>query len=348
MRWDAYLTSDFMWATLPRATARIQMFHGVAGKYGFDTPDATMREWDRLFFVNERRLGNFIASGAIAADSDAPRLIGMPKVDCLLDGSLRRDDVLREMGLDPARPTVLYAPTWSPESSLNRMGVALIERLLALAVNVVVKLHDRSRDPRPQYSGGVDWACRLRPLLDRANARLAEGANVAPCLVAADVMISDHSSAAFEYLLLDRPLVRIELPELIRQANIHADYVRLMAEASDNVTDGAGAAEAVERGLAEPGLRSATRRAVAADLFYRPGTASLRCAEALYEVVGLASPASFRLPASAVPASAGFRRSPGAGEKAETTRKGVAEATRDNVANATESTPEAASWRQPA
>ena len=56
MKWDAYLTSDFMWATLPRGTSRIQMFHGVAGKYGFDAPAESMRDWDRLFFVNDRRL----------------------------------------------------------------------------------------------------------------------------------------------------------------------------------------------------------------------------------------------------------------------------------------------------
>ncbi|HYE91641.1 MAG TPA: hypothetical protein VEA38_11505, partial [Terriglobales bacterium] len=112
-KWDAYLTSDFMWATLPRGTARIQMFHGVAGKYGFDAPTRSMRDWDRLFFVNERRLRNFVAAGAIDAGSPAAKLVGMPKVDCLVDGSLRRDDVLRGFGLDPALPTVLYAPTWS-------------------------------------------------------------------------------------------------------------------------------------------------------------------------------------------------------------------------------------------
>ena len=76
-----------MWAPLLRDTARIQIFHGVGGKYGFDAPDRSMREWHRLFFVNERRLRNFIACGAIDADSPAIRLVGMPKVDCLVDGT---------------------------------------------------------------------------------------------------------------------------------------------------------------------------------------------------------------------------------------------------------------------
>ena len=91
MKFDAYVASDFMWASLPRGTRRVQVFHGVGGKYGFDAPTRSMREWHRLFFVNERRLGNFVAAGAIDHDSPAIRLIGMPKVDCLVDGSIDRD-----------------------------------------------------------------------------------------------------------------------------------------------------------------------------------------------------------------------------------------------------------------
>jgi hypothetical protein len=291
-RWDAYVTSDFMWATLPRGTARVQMFHGVGGKYGFDAPTESMRQWDRLFFVNERRLRNFVMSGAIDEDSAAARLIGMPKVDCLVDGSLDRDRILAEFGLDPNRPTILYAPTWSPASSLNRMGEELIGQLVERPVNLIVKLHDRSRDLRPRYSGGIDWVARLTPLLDRPSARLATAANIAPCLAAADVMITDHSSAGFEYLLLDRPIVRIDLPELIREANVHADYVQLLADASHNVTTAVEAARAVGRALAMPDTLSATRRHIAAELFHRPGTATARCALALYDVLELAPPST--------------------------------------------------------
>ena len=199
VRFDAYIASDFMWAPLLRDTARIQIFHGVGGKYGFDAPDRSMREWHRLFFVNERRLRNFIARGAIDADSPAIRLVGMPKVDCLVDGTFQREHVLQALGLDPSRPTVLYAPTWSPASSLNAMGVELVEALGRMPVNVIMKLHDRSRDLRERYSGGVDWAARLQPLLAPGKGALAPGHDISPYLVAADVMITDHSSAGFEY-----------------------------------------------------------------------------------------------------------------------------------------------------
>ena len=286
-RWDVYLTSDFMWATLPRGTLRVQMFHGVAGKYGFDAPTESMRDWDRLFFVNARRLRNVVACGAIDEQSPAARLIGMPKVDCLVDGSLRRDDILTVWGLDPSRPTALYAPTWSPASSLNRLGMDLIARLVSMPINVIVKLHDRSRDGREVYSGGVDWAAVLTPLLDRPNAMLAASADITPCLAAADVMVTDHSSAGFEYLLLDRPVVRIESPDLVRMANIHPDYVSLLADASSSVSGVDATVGAVERALGDPGAGSTARRRVAANLFYRPGTAAARAAHALYELMNI-------------------------------------------------------------
>ena len=287
MAFDAYVASDFIWARLLRETCRIQVFHGVGGKYGFDAPTDSMRDWNRLFFVNRRRLRNFIKAGAIEADSPAIRLVGYPKTDCLVDGSIDRADVLRELALDPSRPTVLYAPTWSPASSLNAMGEALVPRLVALGVNVIVKLHDRSRDVRQMYSGGVDWVQRLTPLMVPGRAVLAPGHDICPYLVAADVMITDHSSAGFEYLLLDRPIVRIHRPELLAAAFVHPDYATLLADVSESVHDARDAAAAVMRALADPSARSAQRRAVAEDLFYNPGTATARSVAELYDALEL-------------------------------------------------------------
>ena len=286
-RFDAYLASDFMWQPLPRGTCRIQVFHGVGGKYGFDAPTTSMRDWDRIFFVNERRLRNFIKAGAIDADSPAIRLVGYPKLDALVNGTWSRSSVIESLGLDPSRPTLLYAPTWSPASSLNAIGPELVTRLLDTGANVIVKLHDRSRDARAFYSGGVDWVAVLSPLLARGRGVIAPGHDISPYLAAADVMVTDHSSAGFEYLLRDRPLVRIHREELIRDANIHPDYVELLASVSASVNTVDEAIHAVERGLACPDALSETRRAVAADIFYRPGGATARALRNLYEAIDL-------------------------------------------------------------
>lgn len=292
LKFDAFLAADFIWMTLPRGTRRVQMFHGVAGKYTnvYDTPEESVRGWDRLFFINQRRLRNFVRSGALDAGSTAARLVGMPKVDCLVDGSLNREAVLLRLGIDPARKVVLYAPTWSAYSSLVTMGGELVEGLVSAGFAVIVKLHDRSHDPQHANSGGVDWVSRLDPLLRANGGHFARGADSCPYLAAADVMITDHSSVGFEYLLLDRPLVRIEVPKLLQEANVNPEYVKLLAEASSTVTTAEEAIRAVTESLADPHQRSASRRAVAAELFHSPGNATSLAIKELYDLMDLESP----------------------------------------------------------
>jgi hypothetical protein len=150
-----------------------------------------------------------------------------------------------------------------------------------------------SRPARPSRDSGSAirrtwWIAALEPIVrPRANARLLNGHDISPYLVAADVMITDHSSVGFEYLLLDRPLIRIYRPALIEMANIHPDYVRLLGEAALSVDTLDQTLEAVDRALTDPADKSTTRQSVAADLFYQPGTATARGVAALYEAIGL-------------------------------------------------------------
>jgi len=289
MHFDAYLTADFLWARLPRGTRRVQTFHGVAGKYRkvYDSPADSMRGWNRLFFINKRRLQNFVDTGAVDADSPAIRLIGMPRLDCLVDGSLNRDEILSSIGIDPSRKTVLYAPTWSRYSSVATMGEELVKRLGAAGYAVIVKLHDRSRQADDYHSGGVDWGARLEPLLKETGGVLATGSNSSSYLMAGDVLITDHSSVGFEYLLLDRPLIRIHVPELLEKTDIEPVYVQLMTEAATSVNDIDELSAAVDENFAAPAAKSASRQYVAGEMFYKPGTATDRAVSEMYEVIEL-------------------------------------------------------------
>jgi len=155
---------------------------------------------------------------------------------------------------------------------------------------VLVKLHENSRDMDVEKSGGIDWVGRLRPLLARFGGRLVDESDVSPWMVAADVLISDHSSVGFEYLLLDRPLVRIEMPELLARTSIPPDYVALMVEASTSTRAADDTVAAVDAGFAEPRRGSASRRAVVEELFHQPGTATMRALTELYDVLELPAP----------------------------------------------------------
>jgi len=305
-RFDAYVAAEFVWAALPRGTCRVQMFHGVSGKFSreYDRPETSMRHWDRLFFINRRRMDNYVASGAIDSASPAIRLVGMPKSDCLVDGSFSRNDVLEANGMDPGPATVLYAPTWTRFSSLNTMGEELVARLVDAGYRVLVKLHDLSLDPAHVNSGGVDWVARLQPILARGRGHLLRCGDASPWLTASDVLITDHSSIGFEYLLLDRPLIRIAVPELVTGADIGAEYVELLRGVSTTVERAAAIVAAVERSIAEAGRLSNARRALAADLFHAPGQATDRAIDELYTLMDLERPAPVQ-PAARVAAASG-------------------------------------------
>jgi CDP-glycerol glycerophosphotransferase (TagB/SpsB family) len=100
-------------------------------------------------------------------------------------------------------------------------------------------------------------------------------------------MITDHSSVGFEYLLLDRPLIRVHVPELIRNTDIEPSYVELLANASSSANNVEETVTAVERSFADPAFKSSDRVAVANEMFYKPGTATDRAVKELYELMEL-------------------------------------------------------------
>jgi hypothetical protein len=298
MKFDGYVNTDFWNMTwLRRRVRKVHLFHGVAGKYGLDAPvriAPVVASFDRLLFPNDDRLQRYQEAGLVAPGGQRGRLIGYPKVDCLVDGSLNRAAIQASIGLDPTIPTVLYAPTWSPQWSLNTIGERLIPELARLDVNVVVKLHDRSYDRRSQTAGPVDWGHHLDAICRSWHVHAAHGSDASPYLFVSDVLVTDHSSVGFEFALLDRPIVVIDTPELIRTARVGADKVRALQRAATVVHDVEGATRAVVRSLAEPSRLSDERRALADRSFYRPGTATARAADCIYELLELAAPEGVR------------------------------------------------------
>src|SRR5438094_225217 len=294
MKFDAYVNTDF-WNTtwLPRRPRRVHMFHGVAGKYGLDAPiqlAPTIASFDRLLFPNRDRLRRYAEAGLIDADGPQAALVGYPKVDCLVDGSLDRRAIERSLGIDPSIPTVLYAPTWSPYSSLHSVGVDVIRGLSRLGINVLVKLHDRSYDPGERASGGVDWRATLERLSRLGNVHVAGGSDASPYLFVSDALVTDHSSVGFEFMLLDRPVIVIDCPRLIEKARVNPDKVNELRGAAAVARTADEVAALVRRELDDPTRLSSRRRKTAEQLFYGAGRATGRAVQCIYDLLALPAP----------------------------------------------------------
>lgn len=249
---------------------RVQIFHGVSFRNM-----AVRREvliYDRLFIVGPYMMQAFQENQLLRHGDPRCVPIGFPKTDRLVDGSLDRRAILRRLGLSGQRPVVLYAPTGQQFNSLEtELGEEVVHRLRATGrYDVLIKLHDHPRD------ASIDWPTRLRPLLDR-HTKLVRDYDVVPYLYAADLLITDASSVSSEYSLLDRPMVFLDVPQLLdamRVKGVSLDLETWGRKGGVTVRWPDEAVDAVRWSLAHPRAQSAIRREMARDLFFNPGQAT--------------------------------------------------------------------------
>lgn len=248
---------------------RVQIFHGLSFRNMAVRRDVLV--YDHLFITGPYMQRAFQEQQLLRPGD--PRLvpIGFPKVDRLVDGTLDRGAILRRLGLSGRRPVLLYAPTGQKGNSLETLGEEVIRRLRATGrYDILIKLHDHPRDAT------VDWSARLRPMLD-AHTKLVRDFDIVPYLFVADLLISDASSVSSEYSLLDRPMVFLDVPDMIAAMRAKGRAVDLDTwgrKAGTTVRWPDEAVDAVRESLAHPRRLSEVRREMARDLFYNPGRAA--------------------------------------------------------------------------
>ena len=286
---DVLYSADFLRAT-KRARKSIQIFHGVSMKNYF--LNRRVLDYDHVFATGPYMIRRYVEKGYY--EQGDPRLceVGLPKTDRLTDGSLDRAAFLEQQGLDPALPTLLYAPSWGEESSLDRMGEALLRCLAALPFNVLVKLHDNAYDPR---FARQDWGALLQEL---KGPRFVAPAtfDVIPPMQAADLLITDLSSVAYEWLQRDRPLVFMTFEGQLTRWEGQADLATWGRRIGVECDDVDSLPAILEQELAEPGRNGPLRREACADIYFNVGSSTDAAMRETYRVLSMDAPAAPRPP----------------------------------------------------
>ena len=305
-RIDLCLSAD-PWDPIPlrRCRRRANFFHGMAGKYDLDTPAGLQIGfdlYDRVAFVNADRMRRYLDAGIVRPG--AAVLVGYPKVDALVNGRYDVAAIHARLQLEMHRPTALYAPTWSPASSLHLAGEAIVVSLVDAGFNVIIKLHDRSLDmSHEKFSGGIDWRARFAQLHRPGRIVFADWADSSPLLAASDVMVTDHSSIGYEFCLLDRPLIVFDAPDLARVARINPERIAQLRSAACVVAIAAETGPAALDEIEHRERRAEARRAIAREMFYDPGAATERALAMVYELVDLSNQPAFAQPRRRAPAT---------------------------------------------
>ncbi len=198
-----------------------QTWHGVgiktmAGDNRFSPNEAERRSlardvksWSLFFTTSDYMARHF--SHYLGIPMEKIRVTGYPRNDVLFDEGVQ--ERVRQEAEDRCpirfRKLVLYAPTWSRHAPewwpFSRADLADMQRVLAENEAVwVVRLHRR----------GVErLVLPTPPQGERRIFRYEEcfgSMDVQKALTAVDVLVTDYSSIAYDFILLDRPMLFLE------------------------------------------------------------------------------------------------------------------------------------------
>ncbi len=235
----------------PRTTV-VQVWHasGALKRFGMDTvvppaePERTFlhRHYDFVVTAGEQSVDPW--SRALRTPPERVLALGAPRTDALLDAdalAAARGRILAAYPSLAGRRIMLYAPTFRGRGR-DKTGTAALDgerlrTLLPAAWAMVIKSHP-NLDPATQPIAGFDLA-----------GGPAEDLN--DWLAAADVLVTDYSSAIFDWALLRRPLVLLvdDLEAYERDPGLYLDYRTDMI--GTQVHDAEGVAGAVLAGAVD-------------------------------------------------------------------------------------------------
>jgi hypothetical protein len=204
----------------------------------------------QIFVEGQHRVDSLKSSGAL--NQSEVHLIGLPKLDFYFQGRYSdREAILRKWGLDPNKPTVLFAPTYKP-TCLYEIKNDIFEQ--TKDYNLIIKLHP--------YSWMGKYAPHKQHSLYEKRARKYPHSvllpfdeyNIVPYYAAADTIISEASSTAFDFLALKKIGIIFDLPcEKLKHSDgqplLEIDNREFLKGAFVHIDSGGDICKAIEKAL---------------------------------------------------------------------------------------------------
>ena len=255
----------------------VDVWHGIPFK-GFDADDFKVQRQFSEVWVTSSLLKKIYVE-KFGFPTEAVFALGYARTDVLINGTTDRDVVKNSLGIaDVRKKIILFAPTWR-QDEFNRnifpFGVGRTEFFCALD-----RLCQR-----------VDAYCIFRTHLNSAveeqpscthifYAPHSQFPDTEAILSIADILVCDWSSIAFDFLLLNRPTVFLDVPPPFKKGfSLGASY-----RFGEIVGDFSGLLEALERYVQNPNAFQVVYGDLVAEIRRRlyDGNADGRAAERCY------------------------------------------------------------------
>lgn len=273
---DVTIVADACHSTIPQLKHIINVGHGMICKGAFytDSPIIRRENLSELICVpgpwHKRRLAKNVFIPIITT--------GFIKSDLLFGSrTVGREEFCKGLGIDPNKKIVLFAPTYNPELSTVPCVWDKIVEIATPDRELLIKLHNVSDE---------SWKDLYRNMaVKHDNIHYLTDADYGGMMHAADLMISDVSSIYIEFLLLDKPLVLFNNPEISNFRFYRPNEIEYLARgAARQVASFEELSIAVDEELREPNRFSARRKQYIPALDYgRDGKSSERAAKAILD-----------------------------------------------------------------
>lgn len=223
--------------------------------------------------------------------------VGYPKYDFQFSASsMEIKDIAREIGLNPSKKTILFAPAWDPRGILRTHGLKIFNLFRALdEYNFIIKLHPASLAGKKSkhydfYTGGIDWRKEISKQIredrkqkerNRSNLFFPNLSSINPLFKISDLLFTDFSGVMQGFYIEKKPVIAIKSPEFYNLTlcewgsdGMHSFDNPLFnngIHAAHLISDIFELKEMILCVLSNPNAKSKEREKVVKDLLYNPG-----------------------------------------------------------------------------
>lgn len=199
---------------------------------------------------------------------------GLPYLDRLHTCSETRDAYLSRIGIKPGRRVAFVGPSWRGLQAIQARRPEYFDQLIAvlndLDWEVLIKMHVCSFNKA--MVDGSDWAARVSRLT-QPHVHVDLDIDDVPAFLHADILITDISSRAFDFMLLDKPVIAV-VPEDLFTDELDVERIDLLRQGARLIQSPAELGAAISQGLIDDAGTRTTRQHIARRAFANPGRAT--------------------------------------------------------------------------
>ena len=217
------------------------MLHDITQQYG-NWPDIWLREpWNKYdigFLPSKVWVNNWnqCSQWYYTRPRKGMYLTGWPKADRLsvyLDET-KKEDYKRQVGIDPLKPTILYAPAWENDGKQDEF----VQAMLPLDVNILVKQAPWA----DSYQDQLKNIAEMREL-HKNNPRVIQldpKTSILDAIMISDILVSEESSTMCECVMMGKPAISVcnwLIPDVTPSRYPADDYDYVVKTRKENLTE---------------------------------------------------------------------------------------------------------------